>query len=138
MANNQMAGVAPGAAASAAANKDIIDDEERLEDAMEHLKELHLQLRQLRSAIPRMLSPLYSKHPSPEAYFSAFNQSVADTRKEVQDFKEALTGEETNKILRHVAASRRAKPAGIKPWRYSDDPEWTTVKRVKREESALK
>lgn len=73
-----------------------------------------------------------------EAYFSAFNQSVANTRKEVQDFKEALTGEESNKIFKHVTASRRAKPAGIKPWRYSDDPEWTTLKRVKREDPASK
>ncbi|KAM7199059.1 hypothetical protein V8F20_005877 [Naviculisporaceae sp. PSN 640] len=139
MANNQVPGAAPGTGAAAAANKDIIDDEERLEDGMEHLKELHLQIRQLRSAIPRMLSPLYAKHASPEAYFAAFNQSVANTQKEVQDFKQALTSEESTKIFKHAAASRRARPGGIKPWRYSDDPEWTTLKkRVKREEPSAK
>lgn len=74
-----------------------------------------------------------------EEYFTAFNQSVANTQKEVQDFKQALMSEESTKIFKHVAASRRAKPAGIKPWRYSDDPEWTTLKkRVKREEPSSK
>ena len=73
-----------------------------------------------------------------EAYFAAFNQSVANTRKEIQDFKEALASEEYRKVFAHVQASRGANPQGIKPWRYSDDPEWTTVKRVKREEPAPK
>lgn len=105
-----------------------------------------------------MLTPLYSKHASrklsrvvhysgvakltehlsAEAYFSAFNQSVVNTRKDIQDFKEALTSDESKKVFNHAAASKRAKPHGIKPWRYSDDPEWTTVKRVKREETAPK
>ena len=79
-----------------------------------------------------------TEHASAEAYFSAFNQSVANTRKEIQDFKEALTSEESRKVFNHAAASKRAKPHGIKPWRYSDDPEWTTVKRVKREDAAPK
>lgn len=74
-----------------------------------------------------------TEHVSAEAYFSAFTQSVATTRKEIQDFKDALAAEESKKVFAHAAASKRAKPQGIKPWRYSDDPEWTTVKRVKRE-----
>jgi len=42
MANNQPQGGAM--AAGTAATKDTFDSEERLEDGLEHLKELHLQV----------------------------------------------------------------------------------------------
>lgn len=40
------------------ANADDLREEERLEDALEHLKVLHLQLRGLRQTIPKMIEPL--------------------------------------------------------------------------------
>lgn len=40
------------------ANADDLREEERLEDALEHLKVLHLQLRALRQTIPKLIEPL--------------------------------------------------------------------------------
>ncbi|KAK3313765.1 hypothetical protein B0H66DRAFT_607009 [Apodospora peruviana] len=114
MANNQT----QPAAAAVAISKEGLEEQQRLEDAMEHLKELHLQ--------------------ATEAYFAAFTQSVTNTRKEVAAFKENYTCEESKRVFQRAAESGRANPKGIKPWRYSDDPEWTTVKRRKLNEGAAK
>ena len=39
-------------------------DEQQLQEAFDHLNELHAQLRALRSAIPHMIAPLTAKQPS--------------------------------------------------------------------------
>ncbi|KAL2195483.1 hypothetical protein P885DRAFT_79424 [Corynascus similis CBS 632.67] len=68
--------------------KDSAEDEQQLEDMLARLDEL----RQLRSALPRMLEPLTVKHSSPQATFAAFMQSVNNTNKEVANFKDAYSG----------------------------------------------
>jgi len=47
-----------------AAPEEEIWDEERLEKAMKTLKEMHIQLRGLRTTLPRLIAPLTTKQPS--------------------------------------------------------------------------
>ncbi|OIW34102.1 hypothetical protein CONLIGDRAFT_569981 [Coniochaeta ligniaria NRRL 30616] len=112
-------------------NPDDLREEARLEDSLEHLKELHLKLRALRTTIPRMVDPLRATHPSPTTFFSSFKKSVADAHKEIADIRAALTSEESKKLLDEANASRLAKPKGIRPWRATDDPNWTTPRKRK-------
>nr|CDP32653.1 Putative protein of unknown function [Podospora anserina S mat+] len=110
-------------------------EEEKLEDALYHLNQLHLQLRRLRSALPRMLEPLNTKQPSPEAMYAAFMQSVDSTTKELGSFRDALGSPETKAIWNRVNASQKRDPKGIKQWRAVDDPFWGDPdrKRMKTE-----
>ncbi|KAK0637225.1 hypothetical protein B0T17DRAFT_613843 [Bombardia bombarda] len=126
MANNQ---VQPAA-------KDSGEEEKRIEDGLEHLKELHLQLRALRSALPRMFEPLATKQPSPQVMFAGFSQSVKNTKDEIDRFRQAMNTEETQAVIKRANDSRRLNPVGIKPWRARDDPEWTAPKRRKTQQSA--
>lgn len=106
-------------------------EEERLEDALDHLSELHSQLRQLRSVLPRMLAPMSTKQPSSEVLFTSFKNSVENTQKEINGFKEAIISEKSRKVFQKASESRRSNPKGIKPWRARDDPDWTSRKRRK-------
>lgn len=106
-------------------------EEERLEDALDYLNELHVQLQRLRSAIPRMFHPMAVKSSTPQNTFAAFSDAVQDTGKEIRQFKDAMLSSESEKVFNMANESRRANPMGIKPWRARDDPEWTTRKRRK-------
>ncbi|KAK3340066.1 hypothetical protein B0H65DRAFT_550566 [Neurospora tetraspora] len=127
-----------------------LQEEERLEDALDHLNELHVQasqthtgyrgpysnlpslgvqLQRLRSAIPRMFHPMAVKPSTPQNTFAAFSNAVQDTGKEIRQFKDTIRSSETEKVFNMANESRRANPMGIKPWRARDDPEWTTRKR---------
>ncbi|KAK3505317.1 hypothetical protein B0T13DRAFT_485948 [Neurospora crassa] len=130
-------------------------EEERLEDALDYLNELHVQasqrhtgyrplhgfysnspslgqqLQRLRSAIPRMFHPMAVKSSTPQNTFAAFSDAVQDTGKEIRQFKDTMLSSESEKVFNMANESRRANPMGIKPWRARDDPEWTTRKRRK-------
>lgn len=110
---------------------DDLREEARLEDSLEHLKELHLKLRALRTTVPRMVDPLRTTHSSPDAFFSAFKDSVAGARSEIADVRTALTSEDSKKLFDEANTSRQAKPKGIRPWRAGDDPTWTTPTKRK-------
>jgi len=101
-------------------------DEERLEKAMKTLKEMHIQLRGLRTTIPRLIAPLTTKQPSPETLFREFSQSASTANKEVQEFRRMLNDEESNKVLEQARKSRAENPNGIKPWRVTEHPDWLT------------
>ncbi|KAF9877920.1 hypothetical protein CkaCkLH20_04496 [Colletotrichum karsti] len=102
-------------------------DEEHLEQALNQLKLLHIQLRGLRTTIPRMMEPLSAQQPSPQAKFSAFMGSVAAAKKEVQDFQELRKSEDMTKIMDHATKRRQEEPNGIKAWRTTDHPDWMNV-----------
>jgi len=56
---------------------------------------------------------------------------VASARKEVSEFETAVTSAESKKLFDDADASREAKPKGIRPWRATDDPNWTTLRKKK-------
>ncbi|RDL34987.1 Uncharacterized protein BP5553_06918 [Venustampulla echinocandica] len=101
-------------------------DEKRLEEAMARLKDMHIQLRNLRTTIPRLLAPLTTKQPSPEALFREFSKSASTATQEVQQFRKLMAQEETGKVLEHARKSRSENPNDIKPWKATDHPDWLT------------
>ncbi|KAF4848642.1 hypothetical protein CGCSCA4_v004846 [Colletotrichum siamense] len=102
-------------------------DEERLEQSLNQLKLLHTQLRGLRTTIPRMMDPLSAHQPTPKDKFASFIKSVEGARKEVQDFQDLRKSEEMTKIMNHASQRRREEPKGVKPWRATEHPDWTTL-----------
>ncbi|KAK2001180.1 hypothetical protein LX36DRAFT_653679 [Colletotrichum falcatum] len=102
-------------------------DEERLELALDQLKLLHIKLRGLRTTIPTMLEPLSTKHSSPQIEFNSFMESVAAAKKKVQDFHDLRKSDEITNIMDHVAERRKEEPNGVKAWRTTDHPDWTTA-----------
>ncbi|GKT51631.1 uncharacterized protein ColSpa_11812 [Colletotrichum spaethianum] len=76
------------------------------------------KLRGLRTTIPRMMEPLSAKQPT---------HSVAAAKKEVQDFQDFRKSDEITKIMDHAAKRRKEEPNGIKAWRTTDHPDWTTT-----------
>jgi len=101
-------------------------DEERLEKAMARLKEMHIQLRNLRTTLPRLLEPLTKKQPSPETLFSEFARSSTTANQEVQQFQRLMKEEETSVVLEQARKSRAENPNDIKPWRAREYPDWLT------------
>ncbi|PQE22225.1 Ribosomal L34e protein [Rutstroemia sp. NJR-2017a WRK4] len=118
-------------------------DEERLDQAMKTLKEMHIQashiestyprqkltrfplkLRNLRTTIPRLIAPLTTKQPSPDVLFTAFSTSARTANQEVHDFKRLMKDEQSVKIFEHAKKSRAENPHGIKPWRVTEHPDW--------------
>lgn len=56
---------------------------------------------------------------------------MTDAHKEISDVRTALTSEESTKLFDEVNASQQANPKGIRPWRATDDPNWTTPRKRK-------
>ena len=146
-------------------------EEQQLEDMLDRLDQVHLQaslpcpegvvssvltpqmqLRQLRSALPRMLEPLMAKHasrkwsrsgrPQPtdtttpaQAAFAAYMQSVEGTNKEIASFQEAVHGLQTDGLFAKASASQKANPKGLKQWRASEHPDWANPDRKRRRDS---
>jgi hypothetical protein len=52
--------------------------------------------------------------------------------RELADFRTEMTSELTKKILEEAGASREAKPLGIRPWRATEHPDWTTPRKKQR------
>ncbi|KAK4668871.1 uncharacterized protein QC764_0106710 [Podospora pseudoanserina] len=124
-------------------------EEEKLEDALYHLNQLHLQATstaslgasahagaaEYQTTLPYApLQPLLNP-PFPEAMYAAFMQSVDSTTKELGSFRDALGSPETKAIWNRVNVSQKRDPKGIKQWRAVDDPFWGDPdrKRVKTE-----
>lgn len=98
-------------------------DEAEIEKALKRLGELHHQMRNLRSTIPRAIEPL-SVHSSPDKAFEALQKSTASACSEIREYKQAATNEEATKVFERARQSRKDNPKGIKSWRARDDPDW--------------
>ncbi|KXX79812.1 hypothetical protein MMYC01_203313 [Madurella mycetomatis] len=94
-----------------AANNDL-QEEERLEDDLYRLNQMHLQATQ--------------------AAFSAYMQSVENASKEVTSFRDLVHGPETEALFARAGRSQKENPKGIKQWRARDDPDWANEERKKR------
>ncbi|KAK4226091.1 hypothetical protein QBC38DRAFT_367306 [Podospora fimiseda] len=113
-------------------------EEEKLEEALKQLNQLHLQLREVRSAIPRMLEPLMDKQPSAEAMYATFMKTFENTTKELSSFRDAYwmahrPGMPFNKAQEGFKKNPQA-PA--KQWHARDDPTWAEC--AERDERAPK
>lgn len=98
-------------------------DEAEIEKALKRLGELHHQMRNLRSTVPRTMEPL-SALSSPQKAFEALHESTTSACSEIREYKQAATSEEASKVFERAKQSRKDNPKGIKPWRARDDPDW--------------
>ncbi|KAI9820241.1 MAG: hypothetical protein M1827_005863 [Pycnora praestabilis] len=96
----------------------------RLESALARLKEMHIQLRSLRTTIPRMIRPLTSPHSSPEELYNDFANAAGSAAKEVQAFRYYMEDEASRSVLQQADTSRKEMPDGINAWRVTDHPDW--------------
>ncbi|KAK0646429.1 hypothetical protein B0T16DRAFT_390861 [Cercophora newfieldiana] len=90
-----------------------INLEERAEQDLAHLNQLHLQASKLH---PQFWS---------EQYFANVTKSAEDTGEEIEAFKKAYTSEKTKAVFQRGTESRKANTLGIRPWCATDDPDWT-------------
>ncbi|KAI0998827.1 hypothetical protein K3495_g9368 [Podosphaera aphanis] len=101
-------------------------DSERLVKAMTALKQLHKEIRKLRTTIPRLIAPLTVQHPTPNTLLEEFSKSVDQANQEISQFQYMITSEENNKIIEYARAIRRKKGTKIKPWKVIYNPTWLT------------
>ncbi|KAI1394877.1 hypothetical protein F4819DRAFT_480257 [Hypoxylon fuscum] len=102
------------------------NQEEELELSMKRLNLLHVQCRELRTTIQRMLEAIPDNAPVEEIYDS-FVKSIAAANKQIKDFGTLYNSDEMKKVLDQAKKSRDANPKGIKPWRARDHPDWLDV-----------
>ncbi|CZS93719.1 uncharacterized protein RAG0_03874 [Rhynchosporium agropyri] len=113
-----------GQALQVSSPEEEIWDEERLEEAMKTLKDMHIQLRGLRTTVPRLIAPLTTKQPSPDTLFREFSQSANTANQEVQDFRRLMTADESIKVMDQAKKSHTENPKGIKTWKATEHPDW--------------
>jgi len=100
-------------------------DEAQLEAGLKMLKEMHIQLRHLRSTIPRLVTPLATNHKTPDSLLTDYQAAIQTMNKEVVGFREVMTGEEGKRVLQY-ADERRGKVEGmVKPWIVTEHPGWS-------------
>jgi len=101
-------------------------DEEHLENALKTLKEMHIQARNLRTTIPRLIAPLATKQPSPEVLFQEFSKSMKVASGELHQFQQLMRDEDSVNVMDQAKKSRAERPKGIKPWKVIEHPDWLT------------
>ncbi|KFZ07923.1 hypothetical protein V502_09660 [Pseudogymnoascus sp. VKM F-4520 (FW-2644)] len=99
-------------------------DGEHLQEAEKTLKEMYIQLRQLRSTIPNLVASLATKQASPEILFQQLSNAAMVANSEVKQFREIMENPQSRHLFEHASQSRSQNPAGITPWRITDDPNW--------------
>ncbi|KAI9758867.1 MAG: hypothetical protein M4579_002750 [Chaenotheca gracillima] len=97
---------------------------ERLEDATFKLKQMHIQLRELRNTIPKMVAPLTKPHNSPDEFFVGFSRSATIAAEEVAAFTRLMRSEPSRTVLEYASASRKMQPNNIRPWMVTEHPDW--------------
>ncbi|KAL6690825.1 hypothetical protein J3F84DRAFT_388278 [Trichoderma pleuroticola] len=106
------------------AAKQLAEEEQALNLAMQRLKLLHIKERMLRDTIPTMLEPLVQKHPSPDVMYAAFMKAVNDAQAKITDFTNLMRDETSTDAFARASKSKEERPLGITPWRHGDYPGW--------------
>ncbi|KAL9579483.1 MAG: hypothetical protein Q9212_005083 [Teloschistes hypoglaucus] len=104
-------------------------DETRMESAMARLQEMHVQLRQLRDAIPQLVNPMLVSHPSPEGLYSDYAQNVAITRSSAKELSNLYHQDETREMFKRGEESR-AQNTEVRIWQVAEHEDWLDVRKV--------
>ncbi|CAN8096860.1 unnamed protein product [Discula destructiva] len=99
-------------------------DEAKIEQALKNLKDLHIQLRQLRSTIPRMQENLGGPVATAAELAAAIRGATQAARNEVDEYKQKATSPDNTMILERAKQSRAQNPKAITPWRAKNHPDW--------------
>ncbi|KAH9899050.1 hypothetical protein F4778DRAFT_741980 [Xylariomycetidae sp. FL2044] len=121
MATNQQHKGHPGP--NVPVKQENMDQEQQIEDALKQLHILHIRCVGLRTTLGRMLESM-PKNANAEEFYRVFLQAVTDAKNEIVAFENLYNSPESKKVLEQARKSREANPKGIKPWRYSQHPDW--------------
>ncbi|KAL8943989.1 MAG: hypothetical protein Q9216_000698 [Gyalolechia sp. 2 TL-2023] len=105
-------------------------NEEQIELALGRLQEMHIQLRHLRDAIPRLLDPMLVHQPSPGDLYAIFASNVTTIRSDVKDFANVFRGGKCQEILAKARESRTQCNEDIRGWRVTEHEDWLDVHHV--------
>lgn len=105
-------------------------NEAQIESALKRLQEMHVQLRHLRDAIPRLVDPMLTRQHSPEDLYTVFATNVTTARSEVKDLANALREESYKEVLMKAQESRTQSDEHIRGWRVTEHEDWLDVQNV--------
>ncbi|KAK5653145.1 hypothetical protein OQA88_9244 [Cercophora sp. LCS_1] len=90
------------------------EEEERVEGALDHLDQLHLQANQ----------ELYANMVA----------SANESNRELAIFKAEWNSDKTKAVFKQAADSQAANPKGITRWKFKDHPGWDKPKQQRQTE----
>ncbi|KAL9051172.1 MAG: hypothetical protein Q9206_004802 [Seirophora lacunosa] len=91
---------------------------------------MHIQLRHLRDAVPRLIEPMLIQQRSPEDLYTTFAKSVTTIRSDVNTFTAACREDSYQDILRRAAESRTQNSDDVPAWKVTEHEDWLDVRKV--------
>ncbi|KAI4096748.1 MAG: hypothetical protein LQ344_000888 [Seirophora lacunosa] len=105
-------------------------NEAELQSALARLHHMHIQLRHLRDAVPRLIEPMLIQQRSPEDLYTTFAKSVTTIRSDVNTFTAACREDSYQDILRRAAESRTQNSDDVPAWKVTEHEDWLDVRKV--------
>lgn len=105
-------------------------DEGRITSSLDQLQNMHIQLRQLRETMPRLVEPLLAHHASPEDLYSNYSTCTLETAKAIKSLTKFMQEPNSQETLKKAKSSRAAQPEGIRPWMVTEHPDWLEVRNL--------
>lgn len=87
------------------------------------------QLRHIRGTLRRIESTLQAQHPSPEQFYSNFEQTATRAHVDMVAFQSLMEDPRSKEILDQAQKSRGESSDGITVWRVTDHPDWLEVEK---------
>ncbi|KAL8960283.1 MAG: hypothetical protein Q9193_002989 [Seirophora villosa] len=105
-------------------------NEAEVQSALARLHHMHIQLRHLRDAVPRLIEPMLIQQRSPEDLYTTFAKSVTTIRSDVNTFTAACREDSYQDILRRAAESRTQNSDDVPAWKVTEHEDWLDVRKM--------
>ncbi|KAL9017525.1 MAG: hypothetical protein Q9185_005148 [Variospora sp. 1 TL-2023] len=105
-------------------------NEAEVQSALARLHDMHIQLRHLRDAVPRLIEPMLVHQRSPEDLYTNFATSVTTIRSDLDAFSAAYQEDRYQEVLRRAAESRAQNNEDIPAWKVTEHEDWLDVRKV--------
>ncbi|KAI4286378.1 MAG: hypothetical protein L6R35_004371 [Caloplaca aegaea] len=105
-------------------------NEAEVQSALARLHDMHIQLRHLRDAIPRLIEPMLVHQRSPEDLYTTFATSVTTIRSDLDAFSAAYQEDRYQEVLGRAAESRAQNNEDIPAWKVTEHEDWLDVRKV--------
>ncbi|KAL8646839.1 MAG: hypothetical protein Q9210_005904 [Variospora velana] len=105
-------------------------NEAEVQSALARLHDMHIQLRHLRDAVPRLIEPMLVHQRSPEDLYTTFATSVITIRSDLKAFSAAYQEDRYQEVLKRAAESRVQNNEDIPAWKVTEHEDWLDVRKV--------
>ncbi|MCJ1390495.1 hypothetical protein MMC18_003355 [Xylographa bjoerkii] len=99
-------------------------EEQHISSSLALLKEMHIQLRQLRETIPSLMQVMHVEHHSPEALYADISQTAMKSIASIQSFTSLMKDSKSQDVFVKANASRTKNNEGITWWLVTQHPDW--------------